>query len=1015
MINHLKASLLATVAALALTSCSTAPEPQAQQHHERTVAKERAGPTLIALVQGVNDPSKERALHIASLDVAVDVRGDLAETIVTATFDNPGAEELEGRFVLNIARGAVVTGYALDINGTLVDGVLETRYKAAEAYQSRVNRRIDPGVAEVDYSDRFETRIYPVPARGSRTIRLSMISQFDPDSGYTLPLTVQDAVDRFSMNVKGDAEIAAVPQGLTSGASIEARNIALKGALRLAAPAQRAPVIVSRHPGAETFFDIVGSAPRGGIDRRKPLHIFWDRSVSRTDDALREEAQLAEDLAMKRGLRRATLTLFDSGRTETKDVGADRISETLGDVRYRGGTSYASLSTVPVASGADCLMFSDGRVTIDDRASFSLPCAITAITSGPERDAAWLGDLAQRTGGAFHILTKSSVRDVFHLLDRPDASILSVTDGDGKPIDAVPLASDGRSFHLVGPAPADGVVLVRMEGEATARRFEIPAVRLVTFAGPGALWARHHLGVIAADAKPDDLAATARRYGIATPDASFVVLETPNDYVQADIAPPDSYPKQLRAAYAELRDRADKDLRNHQEARLTKVVGLWEKQKAWWASEFNGPSPVATPSTQRPAGLESPMPSSGSSGAGDGLLGGTERGTAREDRDVMVVTANRREETVQDVAVAVTAITSELRDQIGLTTVQDYTNFAPGLSYSTANERDDADESADKPATSRAGSIAAAEWNADRPYIAKFDKAGDNWEQAIDDEVRVNGALPLFWFDVAEWHWHAGRKEEARRAVEAALDVPSRDNQTLAIVAARLLRYGSHDRAIWLLKRLMEREEKRPQPKRTLALALLERAKVDATPEDAKADMGRAIELLAKVATDVYDQESLGIETVALMEANAALAKLKAMGGSSDALDPRLVALLDTDLRVVMEWNTPRTDLDLWVKEPKGFDVGYSSPRSPWGGKLSGDITDGYGPEEYLVRRAISGAYAIRANTFASDRANPNGPSTLTVRLIRNFGRPDQSEELLDIEMEARDRDKTEIGKITIE
>jgi len=56
-------------------------------------------------------------------------------------------------------------------------------------------------------------------------------------------------------------------------------------------------------------------------------------------------------------------------------------------------------------------------------------------------------------------------------------------------------------------------------------------------------------------------------------------------------------------------------------------------------------------------------------------------------RDVVVVTAFKREETVQDIAVAVTAITDELRDEIGLTTVQDYTNFAPGLSYSTANDR----------------------------------------------------------------------------------------------------------------------------------------------------------------------------------------------------------------------------------------------------------------------------------------------------------------------------------------
>ena len=56
-------------------------------------------------------------------------------------------------------------------------------------------------------------------------------------------------------------------------------------------------------------------------------------------------------------------------------------------------------------------------------------------------------------------------------------------------------------------------------------------------------------------------------------------------------------------------------------------------------------------------------------------------------RDVVVVTANKREETVQDVAVAVTAVTSEMRDEIGINTITDLTNFTPGLSYTAANER----------------------------------------------------------------------------------------------------------------------------------------------------------------------------------------------------------------------------------------------------------------------------------------------------------------------------------------
>lgn len=66
---------------------------------------------------------------------------------------------------------------------------------------------------------------------------------------------------------------------------------------------------------------------------------------------------------------------------------------------------------------------------------------------------------------------------------------------------------------------------------------------------------------------------------------------------------------------------------------------------------------------------------------------GEDQGANRTDRDVVIITANKREESVQDIAVAVTAITSELRDEIGLTTVQDYTNFAPGLTYSTASDR----------------------------------------------------------------------------------------------------------------------------------------------------------------------------------------------------------------------------------------------------------------------------------------------------------------------------------------
>ena len=53
----------------------------------------------------------------------------------------------------------------------------------------------------------------------------------------------------------------------------------------------------------------------------------------------------------------------------------------------------------------------------------------------------------------------------------------------------------------------------------------------------------------------------------------------------------------------------------------------------------------------------------------------------------LVVTAEKRAQSLQDVPVAISAFTSERRDLIGITTVSDLTNFTPGLEYNAQNDR----------------------------------------------------------------------------------------------------------------------------------------------------------------------------------------------------------------------------------------------------------------------------------------------------------------------------------------
>ena len=53
----------------------------------------------------------------------------------------------------------------------------------------------------------------------------------------------------------------------------------------------------------------------------------------------------------------------------------------------------------------------------------------------------------------------------------------------------------------------------------------------------------------------------------------------------------------------------------------------------------------------------------------------------------LVVTAEKREQSLQDVPVAISAYTSERRDLVGINSVQDMTNFTPGLTYNNSGDR----------------------------------------------------------------------------------------------------------------------------------------------------------------------------------------------------------------------------------------------------------------------------------------------------------------------------------------
>lgn len=171
-----------------------------------------ATPSLTARISGIDTPAAAgRKLQIERLDVAVRIHGAVAETTVTARFVNNDRQVLEGDFRLMMPAGSVVTGYALDINGEMVDGVLVDQRQGRIAYEARVRQRIDPGLAEVSRDNLFRTRVFPIPPSGGRTITLRFTSPVDPVGGYVLPFSEASQVGTFNLAIEADG-VAEAPQ-----------------------------------------------------------------------------------------------------------------------------------------------------------------------------------------------------------------------------------------------------------------------------------------------------------------------------------------------------------------------------------------------------------------------------------------------------------------------------------------------------------------------------------------------------------------------------------------------------------------------------------------------------------------------------------------------------------------------------------------------------------------------------------------------------------------------------------
>jgi hypothetical protein len=954
----------------------------------------KSNPTLTAFENGIDDgqtKAEQRALKISTMRIDIHVHGRVADVSVEARIANISDATDEARFTLALPADAVVTGYALDVGDRMIDGQLLDQPKARNVYEDEIRKGIDPGLAEVTDGNLFQTRIFPVTREQPRTIRVTFAVPFDPIDGFSLPLETADAVTEITIDttidgyktppkviaLRGPAKL--VRKG-NSWVVVEAvKDHRLQGGVTITDGELTDKLLLSRHRKGRDFFQISDSgaihtatATTGGR-----LRIYWDRSLSRRNDLLDREIALLTTYVEKAQIADIDLITFGSNAPSiSSPANAAALRTAIGGIVYRGGTRLAELDDLKLSPADQCLLFSDGALTVDSDAEFRPDCKLSIITSAAEANGIRLGRLAQASKGQLLRLTASNADALLPRLLKPAVAVVAARDDSGRRIGFRSMTAADGGWFAVGEMPESGDVHLLISGlkkGLTERVYRYGSEGSAQVDAPAALWASQRVAELADNPlSHDKMVKLARDYQVASPTMAFLVLESPGQYLNADIKPPDRFARDWMDEYRDVKTARDAEKSEHKAERLKFVLAQWAERKAWWNTAFVAKPKKRSAEGRERAGnvLQSPAPPPVMAPAPRLEPSSTDQAGEANDADSIVVTGTRRQSATQDVPVALTAISST--DQAGKTI-----------------------------------EISIADVLSDQPYLKALNAATpDQRLQVLAAQEKTYGSLPAFYLETSEWFRLKGDHATAEELLYSALELPATDDETRQVVAFRLQRDGQLDRAINMLERAAATTSFRPQPKRALALALAERGR--RRGKAGVADLERAFELLTSVALDPAIRDFDGIELIALMEANSLIPALDAVGGTW-SLDKRLVALLDTDVRIVIEWTNDDADIDLWVIEPNGEKVYYGDKTSSSGGQISNDMTDGYGPEEYAIRRAPPGEYVIRINGFDADRLNPNGNGRVMARLIRNFGRTTAKEVLVDADIafeKGSDRDR---------
>ncbi len=1016
-------------------------------------------------------------VHLETLKIDVKVCGTVARTTWEMTFKNTTTRILEGNLNFPLKDGLSISRYALDINGKLREAVPVERSKGTEVFEAIERRRVDPGLLEKLDGNTFRTRIYPINPNSTRTVVIGYEEELPLNSHsaiqYYLPLNLKDTVADFSLHI---AVIQSAVQPMTDSAcgdnlhfesqqnfynaSLQKQNYVPNQSLAFSVPKPLDAAEVMLQEFENKYYYLINTRIEQVEQAKKmpsTICLFWDASFSGLHRNIKKELDLLDAYFQKTNNTIVSLVTFSNQVKSMKGYLVSNgnwteLRKALESIVYDGATNFSGLNFRNNLFD-EYLLVSDGQQTFGDQEILLGARKVNCINSAVSANYSQLKWIAQKTAGVMIDLQKEEIVDAIKKLTNEPFRFLGIKQNafvkENYP--SMPVVVNGQ-IAMAGIADEAIEEITLQFGYGNEVTYE----KKVTINAGKQLCENFDITKVYAQKKiaeldmqynlnKQEIERLGNQFGIVTRNTSLIVLETINDYIQYGIEPP----LELRPQYQQIMKQRNTEIYTKKLNDLESSLNMMAVLKGWY--EVKSMKPFL-PQKKNNNLQEVVVTSLSASRRKSSVAYATSRISADEISSSQFAFTDQA---LQGKIAGLQVNTNGGPGSTSNTTLRGAGSFKPngevlyvvdGVLQTNQNNvhLDDIEKVEvlkDANATAIYGSKAAngvvvittKNYRADSIRIvnnATVDSVKrKNVEPTFDVEnfdyirelklttkadryakylaLRVHYLKqPTFFFAVASYFIKTGDKENGITILSNLAEMENSNYELYKMLGYKLKEAGEYEGELSAFNKVKELRPTDPQSFRDCALANL--------------DLGNeqiALDILYEGMTKSYSQEMnrmySGIEEIFLTEINRILA-LHKTGLNTKNIDKKLVAPMPSDLRVVMNWNKNNTDIDLWVTDPNGEKCFYSHKTTAIGGRMSDDFTEGFGPEQFMLKKGIKGKYKIQINYYNDTQVTIAGPTTIMAEIYLHYGTSKEERKVITLQMEKGKQGEVFVGEVEL-